>query len=62
MRDIASVRQPLLGRPYRRLACPDFACRSAVSGARSRAAKTEKAAWKALKASTPPEQLAAAGT
>jgi hypothetical protein len=26
--------QPLLGRPYRRLACPDFACRSAVSGER----------------------------
>jgi len=49
MRDIASVRQPLLGRPYRRLACPDFACRS-----------TEKAACKALKASTTPEQIAAA--
>jgi hypothetical protein len=35
--------------------------RSAVSGAQRRAAKTEfKAAWKALKASTTPEQLAAA--
>jgi hypothetical protein len=39
----------------------DFASRSAVSGARRRAAKTEfKAAWKALKARTTPEQLAAA--
>jgi hypothetical protein len=39
----------------------DFACRSAVSGARRRAAKTEfKAAWEALKARTAPEQLAVA--
>jgi hypothetical protein len=39
----------------------DFTRRSAVSGARRRAAKTEfKAAWKALKARTAPEQLAAA--
>jgi hypothetical protein len=39
----------------------DFTRWSAVSGARRRAAKTEfKAAWEALKARTPPEQLAAA--
>ena len=39
----------------------DFASRSAVSGARRRAAKTEfKAAWEALKASTTPSLLAAA--
>jgi hypothetical protein len=45
----------------RALGQADFASRSAVSGARRRAAKTEfKAAWKALKARTTPEQLAAA--
>ena len=38
----------------------DFASRSAVSGARRRAAKTEfKAAWEALKARTTPELLTA---
>jgi len=62
MRDIASVRAAAPGPPLPTPGLSGFRVPLRRSGARSRAAKTEKAAWKALKASTPPEQLAAAGT